>query len=250
MANFTMKKNYKKIIALGAAFAVIATGTFSDSAFAVVRPNFCANLNQAVSLLDQRIITREGVLKTRQNERLQNLKNSRNLRDAKLTELKQNVITGLAPAYSKMEALAKTEGQKTAVNNFKIVMENAVSARKNTVSAAASDYRQEIDRIIALRNSAIDTAMRNFKNSNQAAVKKAKMDCVAEVRPLIARTTFVASVRTAKSNLMSDKQKIGIPTPLVKSASANYKNALTKANQDFKTAAEKARIDLKVSFGK
>ena len=75
LVNITMKKNYKTTIVLGTAFAVIAAGIFSDSAFAVVRTNFCANLNQAVSVLDQGIITREGVLKTRQNERLQNLKN-------------------------------------------------------------------------------------------------------------------------------------------------------------------------------
>src|SRR3989344_1125947 len=248
LANFTMKKNYKTTIVLGTAFAVIAAGIFSDSAFAVVRTNFCANLNQAVSVLDQGIITREGVLKTRQNERLQNLKNNRDLRDAKLAELKQGVMNSMSPVYAKIEALAKTDGQKTAVNNFKTAMENAVSARKNAVKTAALEYRQEIDRIIALRNSAIDNAVRNFKNSNQAAVKKAKTDCAAGVRPPIARTTFVSSIRTARSNLISNKQKIGIPSSLVKSASTEYKNTVAKANQDFKAASEKARLELRVAF--
>lgn len=245
-----MKKNYKTTISIGAVFAVIASGIFSGNAFAVIRVNFCANLPQAVSLLDQRIIVREETLKTRQNEKLKNLKNSRDLRDAKLTELKQAVSTNLVATYAKIEALAKTNEQKTAVGNFKTAMENSVNARKNAITKAASDYRQEIDRIIVSRNSAIDTAVRNFKNSHQVAIQNAKTNCAAGVKPLIARTAIVSSINAAKTKLISDKQNIGTPALLVKSASVNYKNVIAKANQDFKTSVEKARVELKASFAK
>lgn len=250
LANFTMKKNYKTTIAIGAVSAVIASGIFSGNAFAVIRTNFCANLPQTVSLLDQRIIARETALKTRQNERLQNLKKGRELRDAKLTELKQTVSTDLAAIYTKIEIWAKTNEQKTAVGNFKTAMENAVNARKNAVAQAASDYRQDIDRIIASRNSVIDAAVRNFKNSHQAAIQNAKTNCAAKVKPLIAKAAFVSNINAAKTKLISEKQNIGTPASPVKSALVNYKNAVAKANQDFKTAAEKARTDLKASFGR
>lgn len=250
LANFTMKKNYKTTIAIGAVFAVIASGIFSGNASAVIRANFCSNLPQAISLLDQRIIARENILKIRQTEKLKNLKNNRNFRDAKLAESKQNITANLAITYAKIEILAKTDKQKTAVGNFKTAMENAVNARKNAVAKAASDYRQEIDRIIASRNSAIDTAVRNFKNSHQSAIQNAKTNCMSGVRPLIARTAFVSDINAAKTKLISEKQNIGTPASLVKSASANYKNAIAKANQDFKTAAEKARAELKMSFKK
>lgn len=248
LANFTMKKNYKTTIAIVAVSAIIVSGIFSGNASAVIRVNFCSNISQTVSLLDQRIITRETALKTRQNERLQNLKNSREMRDAKLTELKQTVSTNLAATYAKIEVLAKTDEQKTAVGNFKTAMENAINARKNSIAQAASDYRQEIDRIIVLRNSTIDTAMRNFKNSHQSAIQNAKTNCAAGVKPLIAKTTFVSNINAAKTKLISEKQNIKTPASLVKSASTNYKNSITKANQDFKTAAEKARANLRASF--
>lgn len=250
LANFTMKKNYKTTIAIGAVFAVIASGVFSGNAFAVIRANFCANLPQAVSLLDQRIITREVALKTRQNEKLKNLKNNRDFRDAKLTESKQTITANFAITYAKIEILAKTDEQKTAVGNFKTAIENTINARKNAVVKAASDYRQEIDNIIISRNSAIDAAVRNFKNSHQSAIQNAKTNCAAGVRPLIARTAFVSKINAAKTKLISEKQNIKTPASLVKSASANYKNSVTKANQDFKTAAEKARAELKMSFKK
>lgn len=249
-ANFTMKTNYKTTIAIVAISAVIASGIFSGNAFAVIRVNFCSNPLQTISLLDQRIIVREEMLKTSQNERLQNLKNSREFRDAKLTELKQTVSTNLATTYAKIEVLAKTNEQKTAVSNFKTAMENAINARKNTIVTAASNYRQEIDNIIVSRNSAIDTTVRNFKNSYQSAIQNAKTNCTAGVKPLLARTNFVAEISAAKSNLISAKQKMASPASLVKSSSANYKNAVTKSNQDFKTAAEKARVELKASFGR
>lgn len=250
LVNFTMKKNYKTTISIGIISTVIASGIFSVSASAVIRANFCANLPQAVSLLDKRIITREIALKTIQNERLKNLKNNRNFRDAKLAESKQNITANLAITYAKIEILAKTDEQKTAVGNFKTAMENTVNTRKNAVAKAASDYRQEIDNIIVSRNSAIDTAVRNFKNSHQVAIQNAKTNCAAGVRPLIARTAFVSGINAAKIKLISDKQNIGTPASLVKSASVNYKNAIAKANQDFKTAAEKARAELKASFVK
>lgn len=250
MANFTMKKNYKTTIAIGAIFAVITSGIFSGNAFAVIRANFCANLPQAVSLLDQKIITREIALKTRQNEKLKNLKNNRNFRDAKLAESKQNITANLADTYAKIEILAKTDEQKTAVNNFKTAMENTVNARKNAVAKAASDYRQEIDNIIVSRNSAIDAAVQNFKKSHQMAVQKAKTDCIAGVKPLTAKINFISGIEMAKTKLASEKQKMENPSLLVKSASGNYKNSITKANQDFKAATEKARADLKASFGK
>lgn len=250
LANFTMKKNYKTTIALIIVSVVIASVIFSDSASAVIRVNFCSNLVQTVSLLDQRITAREEALKTLQTKRLENLKNSRELRDTQLAELKQNALRNLGATYAKIEVLAKTDGQKIAVNNFKTTMENAVNIRKNAVAVAVSDYRQEIDRIIASRNSAIDIIINNFKNSYQAAIKKSKTDCAVGVKPLIAKTTFIASISAAKTTLISYKQKIGDSSSLIKSASANYKNAITKANQDFKTATEKARVDLKASFAK
>ncbi len=250
LANFTMKKNYKTTITIIIISAVIVSGIFSGNALAVIRVNFCSNLVQTISLLDQRIIIREEALKTLQTKRLENLKNSRELRDTQLTELKQNVITNLGVTYTKIEVLAKTDGQKIAVNNFKTAMGNAINIRKNVVAVAASNYRQEIDRIIASRNSTIDTIINNFKNSYQAAVKKSKADCAAGVKPLIAKATFIASISVAKTNLISDKQKIGDSSSLIKSASANYQNAVIKANQDFKIAIEKARIDLQTSFAK
>lgn len=250
LANFTMKKNYKTTIATVIVSAVIISGIFSDSASAVIRINFCSNLVQTISLLDQRIIIHEEALKTLQTNRLNNLKNSRELRDTQLTELKQNVLTNLGVTYAKIEILAKTGEQKTAVSNFKTTMENAINTRKNSITIAASNYRQEIDRIIASRSSAIDTAINNFKNSYQAAVKKSKADCAAGVKPLIAKTTFIASVSAAKTTLITDKQKIGDSSSLIKSASTNYKNTITKANQDFKIVTEKARVDLKAAFAK
>lgn len=249
-ANFTMKKNYKTTIAIVAISAVITSGIFSGNAFAVIRVNFCSNLPQAVSLLDQRIIARENILKIRQTEKLKNLKNNRDFRDTKLTESQQNIATNLTATFAKMEILAKTEDQKNAVNNFKNAMENAVNARKNAVATAASNYRQEIDRIIVSRNSSIDAAVQNFKKSHQTAVQKAKTDCIAGVKPLIAKINFISIIETAKTKLASEKQKTENPSLLVKSASDNYKNAITKANQDFKTAAEKARAELRASFVK
>ena len=151
--------------------------------------------------------------------------------------------------FSKLEEKAGTDEQKAAILAFKTAVQNAVSQRQAAVDVAMNTFHIGANTSIDENRAKIDELVTVYKNAISVATEKAKNACAQESADAKAiRDTFRADMKTATDKFREDRGAIEKVKASFDSVSLARREAVKKANDEFKEKLEKARADLKAVF--
>ena len=168
--------------------------------------------------------------------------------DAKLNDSREKQDERRAEMYMKLEALAKTDAQKAAVETFKETVEKAVDNRREAINEAIDAFRKDVDTLVASKKTTVNGSVDVFQSSVKAAFEKAKTDCANGTDPKTVRETLAKSLQDARAQLQENRKSFESVNASVPALATAKKTAIEKARQDFKTTMEKARADLKAAL--
>ena len=222
----------------------------SSSASVGVGINFCTNLPKLKTQIETRLTAAQSKLKASQDKRLANLQERQSKRAEQLKALRAAQDAARAAIYVKLTAKATTTAQSQAVVKFKADMEAAVIVRRSAVDAAIATYWTALNNDLKNRQAAVMTAEQNFISAMNTALSTASSECGSATAGATVRAHFGTSIEAAKSKFAQDRKAIDKFGPQVKISILARNQAIQKAVTDFKAAVEKARVELKVVFGK
>ncbi|MEK9151151.1 MAG: hypothetical protein AAB547_00800 [Patescibacteria group bacterium] len=210
---------------------------------------FCNRFTENAEKIASNLAERRGKFEDRRENRANTLETRRDGREAKLDGNRTEADERRSAMYARLEARATTDAQKAAVAEFKKTVEEAVDTRRDAVDAAIAEFRKGVDAAIAGRKDDMESAVSQFQSEVVAALGKAKSDCADGANPETVKTNFrnsLAAARTALQNDRKDADKVG---EQVKKLAETRRIAVRKALDDFRSAVEAARVELKKAFG-
>ena len=210
---------------------------------------FCARLPQTFGKIEQQLKSKVEKLGSKRVDRNSSIQKRRSNQDTQLTSIRTEWDKNRQEHYAKLESLASTDAQKTAVLNFKNAMEAAVAQRRIAVDNAKKTFRDNVTQTLKDRQGAIDTIHSSFKTALGTAYSKAQTDCSSGVDPKVVRSELRASIKAAREKLT--RELSGVEKNKVSSEALikQRQEAFRKALESFRQSAEKARKDLKAVLG-
>jgi hypothetical protein len=255
LAKHMMKMNFKKILFIveitffvGSLMLPVLTLAQSDEGSQGAESNFCVKLAQKAEIVKQKITERQNKIIEKQNERERDLELRRSARDQKLAQKQAEASQRRKESYNKLTEIATSTGQQRAIAAFQQVVEAAVAVKKEVVDAVIQNFRDGLDQAFIYRNNTVNTAVGVYKAAYQTAVARAEDDCDKGAKAVIVRTTLQGDLKAARQKFISDKQTIEMVT--VKPLVETRQQVTTQALNNFKNAIEKAKVDLKGTWGK
>ncbi|MFZ2803926.1 MAG: hypothetical protein WA001_01760 [Patescibacteria group bacterium] len=213
-----------------------------------IAADFCTNLTTWNSTVDDRLTAAQATLATRQSDLTTAVQDRKTTRGQDLTDLRTQQDADRASIYAQLAVKATTDSQKQALAQFETTIDAAMQARRASVDAALAAYWQGIDGVLATRQAAVQKTEQDFSTSLQSAFSAATSSCNAGTSGIAVRTTFGIAVRTAASTFTQDRKGIDKAGPQIKALAQTRNLAIAKAIATFKTAAQAAEAQLKVSF--
>lgn len=208
------------------------------SRFAETTSNISERLQERQAKIGERVTTRE----TRWTERTEK-------RDGKLEDKRAEQDARRAELYKKLEDEAGTDAEKVAVLAFKKAMDEAVAKRRAAVDAAMKAFRDGVNAALAAKKTSAQSVMGTFQSAVDAAVAQAKSQCEGGTDPATVRSNFRDGMQAARDKLQNDRSERERLGQKIRELVKVRQDAFAKALADFKTAAEKARADLKAVLG-
>ena len=210
---------------------------------------FCERLSDFSSRVDQRIISRDAKLGEKRDEIAGRIEERRSERDGRLEEKRGKWDENRAEHFAKLEEKAQTDEQKQAVLVFVKAIEEAIKARRLAIDKAIEDFRRAVEEAKAARKTAVDGAVSNYKNAVKTAFEKAKTDCGQEgVDTETIRENLRIDLKTARENFIKERQEIEKLKTQMEGLIIAKREAIKKAIDEFKTALDQAKEDLKAAF--
>jgi|GEM_PF-1023445 len=209
---------------------------------------FCtrfANLGEATK---NRLNERYGQVAENKQDRINQFKKNRQERDQKMKQVRDQAASTTDAVMQQLMERAQTEAQKQAVTTFQQQVRTAAAVRKAAVDAAMNDFRQGLDNEAASREQAAQQAASQYRTAVQAAIAKAKSDCSAGTDPEQVRSAYMAALKNAQQTLQQARQGLDNRGETIRQLTQTRNQAVRKAAEDFKTAMEQARAQLKLAF--
>lgn len=256
-------QTHSKLIKLAVAAAAMAAALGPLSAFAQIGssrlqkgtstppsyPSFCTRFENASEQLVGRLREKRELVVNRKQERIELFKQKRAERNERIRERRESALKKSDEYFQALQNRAQTEAQKQAVEKFIADVKTAVQTRKQAVDAAVQAFNDGLDQAAKVRQTAMQTAIDNFKKATEDAIAQAKADCAAGVAPVTARENFINNMKTARENFQTARENLQNLQPKLEDLRKTRNEALKKAQQDFKTALQKAKAELKAAFG-
>ncbi|MCX6813978.1 MAG: hypothetical protein NT078_02100 [Candidatus Azambacteria bacterium] len=211
-----------------------------------IKASICDNLEQWVVKIDQTLTEREMKIDEKQTERLEKLGEKRENRDTKLEQYRGTWEEKWGEHFAMLEEKASTSEQKQALVEFKETVKGALASRQAVVDNAISQFRIDLDKLLADRKTAIEEAKTVYVDAYNAAIQKAKDACTNGTDVNIIKETLKVELKVAKDKFNSDKQIIEKTD--VKKLVEVRQQAFKEALDYFKKIMEEARADLKAAF--
>jgi len=207
---------------------------------------FCNQLENWADKIDQNITERQAKVSEKQTERLQKLNERKENRDAKLEQHREKWEEKWQEHFDILENKASTSVERQAMVEFNETVKEAMASRQAAVDEAISDFREALAQIVNNRKIATEQARIEYQNAYQAAVAKAKADCVAGVEPAQVRETLKAVLKTAREEFEKDRRTIEKLD--LKSLVEARQQAFREALDYFKRVMQESRADLRAAF--
>lgn len=242
------------VFAFAAASPVLAenratTTTQKNSESDQARKMICQNIQKFQQNLNKRLTDRQERLDSRLEDRTQKVKDFKADRQDALVKFRETRDGNFRRHYEKLLERAKTDAQKTAVNEFKTTMNAALVARRTTVDAANRAFQEGLKTAWASRKTAIENARKEFAASVDAAKKQAAADCSNGLSAGTIAEKYRAALKAAREKLVSDSKASPKIADALDQLKETRRAAIEKAFGTFKLALESAIKKLKTAFG-
>jgi len=218
----------------------------ASTSAAAKNATICDNLEKWVVKTDQVLTDRETKIDEKQTERLEKLNEKRDNRDQKLEQFRTFWEEQWDKHFTALEEKASTSEQKQALVDFKEAVKDALASRQAAVDSAINQFRTDLDKLIADRKTAIETARNAYLNAYNAAVQTAKDSCTNGSDPAQIKETLKAALKAARDKFNSDRQ--AIEKMDVKKLVEARQQAFKEAFDYFKKVMEEERAKLQVAF--
>lgn len=253
LVHWSMKMNYKKIltIGLGGVAMMVVLAPLLVSAQNNTNQGlkgFCQRLSSLYPKVDQSFTNQNARLEEKRAEIQNRIKECQTERNNKLEQKRAKWDANRAEHFAKLEERAQNDAQKQALLAFHQAVTAAIKSRRAAVDAAIQNFRQGITEAIASRKTTGDEAVYTFRNSVRTAYQNAQSDCDSDLDPATIRQRLKAEIKAARGKFTSDQQQIEKLSVNMESLIAAKREAIEKANEDFRTVIEKAREDFKAAF--
>ena len=212
------------------------------------RARVCTGLDNRMSLLETRyseLRKRLDANQSAQKDRLESLRNQR-LDHAKTWQDTED--TNRETQLSKLENIAKTDAQKTAVAEFKTTVETAVSVRRDAFRAADETFKTQMREAADNWKASASEVAGNFRVAVRTAANGALALCKSGDNAELIRTAFQADLETARVQFQNDRKSLTRVGDQAGEYAHARGEAFAAALADFKTTLEAARVTLKAAF--
>ncbi len=238
------------LFAIAPAAAALSTGGPSVAQSVKETSPFCTNIVSNVGKINSSLNAAKLKVDEARTERVATQTANRAKWDQELAANRAKWDQQRQENFTKLEAKATTDAQKTAVQTYKKAITDAISTRRATNDKARADFRSAVDSLISGQNSTVNAQSVILTTTISTAISTAQAACYATpAEGATIRTTLQAGIKTAKetfnnarksdSNLGDQIQKL-----------AETRNTTIKANDSaFEAAAKAARDTLKAAFG-
>lgn len=148
-------------------------------------------------------------------------------------------------SVTKLRTKANTAVQKTAVEKYIATIVDIVNTRRTATNASIQAFREGITNALHARNDALDVAISHFKQSINSAFDKAQVECNQNSKPSLVRQNFKDALKTARENFVKERIAAESLADSIAPLRESRKTTMASILTNFKTALEKARIELK-----
>ena len=206
----------------------------------------CENIEKWVVRIDQVLTEKEMKIEEKQIERAEVLAEKRDARNQKLEQHREKWEEKWEEHFGLLEEKASTSEQKQALIDFKEAVEEARASRQAAVDFAISEFRTELDKLVADRKTLIEGLKNTYINAYNTAVQNAKQACLNGEDSSKIRENLRTQLKAVKDEFNAGKKEIEKTD--IKDLVEKRQQAFNEALEYFKKAMEKARNDLKNSF--
>lgn len=233
-------------IFVGLAF-LIPTHSFAASTRALNQV-ICNKLDATTQQIQNKELTRETKLSNQRKTYEQNVIAKRAERDTKQNNLITEELVKRTAKYNVLLTKAKTDEQRQAVNDFKIVVEQAIQTRRDAIKLAQKNYQDGIDALYQSRKQTIDSLLISFKTSTDKALREARTNCARDISGKTIETQLKQNVEQAHAVIKTKRDSMKqINTDLAKLAQARTE-AVQKAEAIFQNTIQEVQNKLKQAF--
>jgi hypothetical protein len=240
------------IIALLGVTVVTAALPYAASAATTTLPlpeavqgNFCIKAQEIETSFKLGLSNNIAAIKNKNSDQVSNLKKARATRDQKMNEIRADWDLKDDEYFSKLDAKADTEAKRAAVAEFRSAIERAVEARRVTTDETLAVYRKGVDQLLASRQATIDTVVENYQDGMEILWNKAAADCVAGVSEKTVKENVKTGVKQLKAKFIEDKKQLNVQNEKISPLLTTKKQALIRADANFRLAVKNAQTALK-----
>lgn len=245
-----MNYNYKKTFAIG--FALLLLTIVLAPVLILAQQNetrgFCNRISRISSDTGQRFANRSAKLEQKRERIMERIEERRENRDQRYEEKKAKWDANRADHFAKLDERAVTDEQKEVITDFQQAVVEAMRIRRDAVYAAIQEFRQGIEDAKIARKESIDGTIVAFRDLSEAAIEKAQADCNDGVDPKTVRENLRNELKTAREKYVIARQEIEKIDADMEALITAKREAIEKAQDDFKQALEQAKDDFKAGF--
>ena len=246
-----MKMNYKKIFIIGLALLLLTVVLVPALILAQQKGSngFCNRVSKISSDTGQKFGNQNAKLEQKREQIKERIEERREERDQRYEEKKAKWDANRAEHFAKLDEKAGTDEQKEVTTEFQQAVVAAIIIRRDAVNAAIQEFRQGLEDAKLARKGSTDEATIAFRASSEAAIEKAKADCEAGIiDSKTVQETLRNELKAAKQEYISARQEIEKVDIDMEALITAKREAIEKAQDDFKQALEQAKIAFKADF--
>jgi len=246
-----MKMNYKKIFRIGLVLLFVTVILAPILIFAQQKGanGFCNQVSKISSDTGKRFGNSNTKLEQKRERIEERIKERREERDQRYEEKKAKWDANREEHFAKLDEKAGTEEQKRVTTEFQQAVAAAIRIRRDAVNTAIQEFRQGLEDAKLARKGSTDEAIIAFKDSFEAAIEQAKADCEAGIiDSKTVQKTLKNELKAAKQEYIINRQEVEKIDTDMEALITAKREAIEKAQDDFKQALEDAKSDFKADF--
>ena len=233
------------VLSFGTTYAV-ATNTNQST----TNENTCSRLDNVLDRLNSDVTTRVAKITTEHQANTAKLTKDRTAWDNKIAAARKSWDSIRSQYFSRLEAKATTDQQKTAVQTSETNINDAVSSRRSAYDTNRSTYRAGVDSAIDKNQADIDQAVTNLRSDYADAVAKAQDNCANGTAYKEVAATLTTDLQAARAKFRASRAANTNIAQIAQNLAAIEKTADQTADQQFKAAVNAAYQQLRSAFGK
>lgn len=211
--------------------------------------NFCENLNLKLDRYGGNVQTRLGNYEARKGEQLKKVVDNRAKADAKRNANRLKADEVRSGYLKQLEERATTTAQKEALAEFKKIVEQLATTKRQELDKSVVDYRSAIDNNLTDRQTAVVKAQAELKTAVDTAIAKAKADCLAGVDQAVVRKETMKNIQEAQAKFRDSVKGLDKVRNTIGKQAETQRTAIDKIQDSFRSAYQEAWQKLKNAFG-